>query len=183
MPLDLCKELRHVAAMRYVAALHADGGKVRTEHLHPFGIRRLVETRQYLYSTPPELLRNGFVRRHHALLHHLVGFVVRTLLDSRHLTIVVYENLRFRHVKIKSAGCESQFAQLLRKLMDGKHCADLTLRDSGTVPPLYESHHLFVGETRLRTDDRLRKPAGDAVSMTVEREKCGERKPILPRHE
>ena len=152
MALDFRKELRHVASVRYVAALYADGCEICPEHLHSLRIRRLVETRKYPDSPSPKLLRDGLIRRHHALLHHLVGFIIGTLLNAGHLTVVVKEDLRFRDLKIQRPSGETQFPQLLRKLMYGKDGGNLTLRDSGIVAPFYESHHLFVGEAHLRTD-------------------------------
>ena len=112
-----------------------------------------------------------------------MGFIVRTLLDSRHLTVVVKEYLRLRYLKVQRSGGETQLSQLLRKLMYGKDGGNLPLRDSGAVASVYESHHLFVGEAHLRTDYRLCESAGDAASVAVEGKKRGERKPVLPRHQ
>ena len=142
-----------------------------------------METRKYLDSPPPEFLCDSLVRRHHALLHHLVGLIVRTLLNACHLAIVIEKNLRFRDLKVQRSGGETQFAQLLRKFMYGKDGGNLTLRDSGIVAPVYESHHLFVGEAHLRTDYRLCESAGDAASVAVKGKKRRERKPVLSRHQ
>ena len=94
IPLDGPEELREHLRILDVPHLDAESAELRTEHQDLLRIRRFVKPREDLDAARPEFLRHGLVRRDHAFLDHLVGLVVGTRHDARHLAIAVEDHLR-----------------------------------------------------------------------------------------
>ena len=182
--LDLLQELREVLLVGEVAAGDAELREVRAQVLQLLGVRRLVEAREDLHAARPEFLRDGLVRRHHALLDHLVRFVVGPHRDAGHHPVRVDLDLGLGHLHVERTRREAVLPQLLRKFVDGVD--DLPLRRLQLRPrnllALQLRHHLLVGEARLGADDGLGERARDADALRVEGEEGGEGEAVLVRH-
>ena len=178
--LDPLQERRDVLSVRQIAAPHADGRQIGPQLLQPLRIGTVMETGEDLDSARPQFLGHGLVRGHHALLHHLVGFVIRTLRETGHAPLVVQQDLGLRNFQIKRARREASAAQLLRQRSD---LTDHFRLWRLAAPANQDAHHLLVGVTGLRADDGLCEPACNALSVLVEGEEGREGQPVLAGHE
>ena len=182
--LDPLEEAREVLLLGKVAAGDAELHEVRAQVLELLGVRRLVEAREDLHAARPQLLRDGLVRGHHALLDELVRLVVGAHLDAGHHALLVDEDLGLRHVHVERAGGEAVPAQLLRERVDGEdRLARGGRRLRGGRPAGDHVHHLLVGEAGLGADHGLREATRRAVPLRVEREERAEREAVLAGHE
>ena len=181
--LDLLQELRKVPLTGEISAGDSKLREVAAQFLELVGVGGLVQAREDLHAARPELLRDRLVRRDHALLDHLVRFVIRSHLDAGHHTLLVDLDLGLRDLHVEGAIGKTVLPQLLGQLVDGEERPALHGLESTGLLALQLSHHLLVGEARLGADDALGEGPGDAVSLCIEGQEGGERVAVLVRNE
>ena len=138
-----------------------------------------METREDPDSLRPELLRDRFVRGDHALLDHLVRFVVGAREKTRHLAIRVEDNLGLGDFDVKRTRRKTLCAYLLGERGNRAYRLRLARADSRVGFAADDGHHLFVCEARLRADHRLRERSLYDLAVLVEREEDGERETVF----
>ena len=180
---DRLEKLREDVRVRYVPGLYPESLQLCAEHVELLVVRRLVEAREDSDSLGPEFLRDRLVRGDHALLYHLVRFVVGASDKARHLPVRVEQYLGLGDFDVKRTRGEALCAHLLRERGYLAYRLRLAAADPRGRCAADDGHHLFVGEPRLRADYRLREGALDDLAVPVEREEDRERKTVLVRHE
>ena len=173
--LDRLQKLREDLGIADVANLYAKPPKLLAEHLDLLLLRRLVKTRKDLHPVGPKLFRHRLVRCDHALLNHLMRFVVGARDESRQLLVLVQNHLGLGNLDVKRAVIKADLPELLRELGDVTNQLGLPILALATN----DRHHLLVSIARLGANDRLRERTGDHLTLPVEGHENGERVPVL----
>ena len=146
-----------------------------------------MESGKNLNPIRPKFFGDGFIRRNHALFDHLMRFVVLAKHDSRHLAIPIKQHLAFRDRQIERSCIKAKRPQLPRERINrpdrAVHLDRLaSAPKSSHTAAIYDTHHLFIGETRLGTNDRFGEFALDHRACTIESHENRKCEPIFVRH-
>ena len=101
--LDRLEKLGKHLLIGDIAHLHSKRAHIGAKHQKLLLIWRLMKTRQNLDTLRPKLRCHGFIRCHHALLHHLMRLIIRTRDYARHFAKLVENNLSLWNLDIKRA--------------------------------------------------------------------------------